>query len=546
MTSRDHAMDSDCEFGGPEDFTLNLEKYMRQTPSPKPKLSRKATVENAEDVESPIRLPVKDLEIRELKAELEATEAGNASIRKALEAERKENEVLRQKLQDAASLHDVLRLIKTVEKENNRLTTINERLQCDKDDLGHKLQEATSNHEMLENEVATLRDSLTAYDNDHSSHQSTLASLKASHQCTINTLKASHKDQLTDIESQYTEQLEDLTSRQTHQLVDLEERHDNEIASIKLAHKNEINSIKADLEKKQQDDIISIRSDLVETHRNEITSIKAGHTEQITSMKEKLAQADRLMRDHDAKREVLVQSLRTRADTLEKDLNTTKSSHDSAITAVRSSCNKNIANMKATLAKADRLMREHDGKRDVQARNLQARIDSLEKELAAAKAKSTSNSSVTSLHSKLAALTKELDATKTKLETANATITTLTREHNALKDDLAAKNTLIAECSQFCEYIEAEQAAETKKLEDAHKAEMAEVEQRWAKKYAKLSKSMDICDNELRRLWGREELGDTTEGGTKPQRYQYEYVNKHGELNAAGRALAARRARKPE
>ncbi|KAL8825633.1 MAG: hypothetical protein Q9191_004298 [Dirinaria sp. TL-2023a] len=536
---------SESEFGGPEDFTLNMEKYMRQTPPPTPKHRHQATVENAEDVESPIRLPAKDLEIRELKAELEATEAGNASIRKALETERKENEILRRKLEDATSFQDVLRLIKTVEKENSRLTASNERLQGDNSELSQKLQEAASNHEMLETEVVTLRDSLAAYDNDHSSHQSTLASLKASHQCTITALKASHKEQLQDIECRYTEKLEDLksqhaeerddlTSRQTHQLVDLEERHENEATLIK-----------ADLGKK---------------HESEFSLLKTSHAEQINNMKENIAKADRLMRDHDAKREVLVQSLRTRGDTLEKDLKNAKADHETAI-------NKSVTNMKATLAKADHLMREHDAKRDRQAQRLQERIRDLEKGSAAASVKATTNSSVTKLQSKLAALTKEYDTMKTNLDTANTRIATLTKEHditktqldiahtrianlmreqNYFKDELAARNTVIADCSRFCDKIEAEQDAEIQTLKDAHREELTTLEQHWSRKYAKLSKSMDICDNELRRLWGREELGDTTEGGTKPQRYRYKYVNKHGELNAAGRELLARRASRQE
>ena len=102
----------------------------------------------------------------------------------------------------------------------------------------------------------------------------------------------------------------------------------------------------------------------------------------MTNMKENIAKADRLMRDHDAKREVLVQSLRTRGDTLEKDLKAAKADHETAI-------NKSVANMKATLAKADHLMREHDAKRDRQAQRLQECIRDLEKDVAAASVKVT-------------------------------------------------------------------------------------------------------------------------------------------------------------
>lgn len=256
-------MDLTLGDGGPEDFTLNIEKYMRQTPSPKPQTSssskrhsrspkraRKATVENAEDVESPVRLSTNDTQIRDLKAELEATEAGNASIRKALEEERqereqerheqenlrRENEQLRRQLKDATSLDDIHGLIRKETTENKRLTASLEQMLADHSDMKSQLREASSENAHLQEEVQKLQDSLSSFDKQDFTHRSNIAS----YQRTISSLKTQLREA--------KELHQNTINTHTHQLADLEEDHDEEMASRERSFEKAISEMKTILD----------------------------------------------------------------------------------------------------------------------------------------------------------------------------------------------------------------------------------------------------------------------------------------------------------
>lgn len=155
-------------------------------------------------------------------------------------------------------------------------------------------------------------------------------------------------------------------------------------------------------------------------------------------------------------------------------------------------------------------------------------------------------------------MTKEHTSTRAKLANADVKVSTLVTELDAVKAEVNDKDSTISNLNakiqdhvKIARRVEKEldtwqemYHADIKSINATIQADFSAVQQHWAKKYddlnkqyAELKKSADDADNELFRMWGREELGDTTEGGTKPQRFQYKYFNKYGNVNAAGLAL---------